>query len=53
MENEEFVRAIAEKAEYESEYDGRVGILCICCNGQDGEHEEDCLHLKAKKLLGV
>ena len=50
----EIIKAVAENYEYETEYDGRMESYCFYCNEyqEKGEaHTDDCLHLKAKKII--
>jgi len=51
------LKAIASSptaGEYESEYDGRVYILCSGCNFQDDvrpQHAEDCVFVQARAAI--
>ena len=53
-ENERLKKYLAETIgwfSYETEYDGRMMELMNCCEGQDGEHEANCLLPEMRQAL--
>ena len=45
------VSTMLEWSSYQTEYDGRMYIICHSCGGQDGEHNYDCDLPKFRKLI--
>mgnify|MGYP003627517544 CR=1 FL=1 len=51
----ECLEAVAGECETQTEYDGQMLTHCFYCGSwlDENEHTDDCLHIKAKQMLGV